>query len=371
MQISYPIDILKVIFSNKRKESIYTKGQITKIDLNGEIIYQISYFTDKQVFHKNVNDIKAEIINDILSNYFFQAEVFTKEYIYGYRITSKGKVLTNKRLNNQEILVSNHNKEKKYLIKEGTIVLPLIDLGVMNNEGFVVKKYFDKFKQINRFLEVIEDEVKNEKKLNIIDFGCGKSYLTFVLYYYLYYIKKIDVKIIGLDLKEDVINNCNQIKDKYGYSNLSFELGDISLYKPKEDVDMIISLHACDTATDYALYHAIKLKTKYIFCVPCCQHEINLQLNSSKNHLINQFGILKERYSSILTDSIRANILQYYGYKVQVMEFIDMIHSPKNLLIRAVLTDESKNSKFLDEVEEIINFYKIEQTLFSLIKAPD
>lgn len=204
--------------------------------------------------------------------------------------------------------------------------------------------------------------------MKIIDFGCGKSYLTFILYYYLFEIKKIDCQIIGLDLKEDVINHCNKISEKYGYSDrLKFYIGDIAKYNSLSDVDMIITLHACDTATDYALYHAINMKCKYIFSVPCCQHEINSQLDSKYNHIINKFGILKERYSAIITDSIRANILQYYGYKTNVMEFVDFDNSPKNLLIRAVLTNNTYNESIKQELVEYIKEININQTLYNLL----
>ena len=237
----------------------------------------------------------------------------------------------------------------------------------MQADGKVTKAGYDKFKQINRFLEIIDDSVKNEEKLNIIDFGCGKSYLTFILYYYFKEIKKMNVKITGLDLKEDVIDNCNKIALKYGYSDLKFYKGDIADYKEKNDIDMIVTLHACDTATDYALYHAIKMNVRFIFSVPCCQHEINLQLDGEKLHVINKFGIMKDRFSALLTDGIRANILQYFGYKTNVMEFVDFENSPKNLLIRAVKTNNSKNEKIKAEIDEIIKEYNIHQTLYDLI----
>ena len=242
----------------------------------------------------------------------------------------------------------------------------LVDLGVMTPSGQIVKANYDKYKQINRFLEIIDDSIKNEEELNVIDFGCGKSYLTFILYYYLVEVKKIKCNIIGLDLKEEVINNCNKLAQKYGYKNLRFLCGDIAKYVNEFKVDMIVTLHACDTATDYALYHAINLKCKYIFSVPCCQHEINNQLTSSYLHSITKFGILKERFSAMATDAIRANILQYYGYKTQVMEFVDFENSPKNLLIRAVLTS-NKNEKLKKEIDELINSLGIEQTLYNLL----
>lgn len=292
----------------------------------------------------------------------------TKDYIYSYRITSKGKVLSNKRKAQEVSLVPlSHNKKKNYLIEDGTKVPALVDLGIQMPDGKVTKAGYDKFKQINRFLEIIDDSIKDEKKLNIIDFGCGKSYLTFILYYYFVEIKKMDVNITGLDLKEDVIDHCNEIAKKYGYEKLKFYKGDIAKYKEKNDIDMIVTLHACDTATDYALYHAITMNVKYIFSVPCCQHEINLELDPSNLHVINKFGILKDRFSALLTDAIRANILQYYGYKTQVMEFVDFENSPKNLLIRAVKTSNSVNPKAKEEVEAILNEYNIKQTLYSLL----
>lgn len=272
-------DIMKGTLSNSRKDSKYTKAKINRILLKKTEMIQISLFTETQVFHENfkLNEAK-EKIKEYMKLYFKQAEIKTKDKIYYYKYTDKEKLLVNVKNNVEQLNVISHNKEKNYLIKEREIVPPLIDLGVMNKDGYIVKAYFDKYKQINRFLEIVSDTIGNEDELNIIDFGCGKSYLTFILYYFLVYVRKIRVKIVGLDLKEDVINDCNKIALKYGYDNLRFELGDISLYKPNFRVDMIITLHACDTATDYAMYHAIKLNTKYLLSVPCCQHELNKQM---------------------------------------------------------------------------------------------
>ena len=236
----------------------------------------------------------------------------------------------------------------------------------MQPDGRVNKSAYDKYRQINRFLEIINDSIKDENELNIIDFGCGKSYLTFILYYFLVEIKKMNINIIGLDLKEDVIDNCNEIAKKYKYDNLKFYKGNISDFKDNNKIDMIVTLHACDTATDYALHYAIEMKCKYIFSVPCCQKEVNMQLDSSNDHLINKFGILKERYSALLTDALRANILQYYGYKTQIMEFIDFAHTPKNLLIRAQLTNNKYNKKIKEEIDSLLNELDVKQTLYEL-----
>lgn len=370
LDIKIPENIIKGTISGKKDKN--QKNEKVKIDtilIRDEAILQFATYTDKQVFHKNLKDseVNDEIIR-LLEEEFNNLELVTKDYIYSYRITSKGKVLSNKRKAQEVSIVPlSHNKKKNYLIEDGTKVPALVDLGIQMPDGKVTKAGYDKFKQINRFLEIIDDSIKDEKKLNIIDFGCGKSYLTFILYYYFVEIKKMDVNITGLDLKEDVIDHCNEIAKKYGYEKLKFYKGDIAKYKEKNDIDMIVTLHACDTATDYALYHAITMNVNYIFSVPCCQHEINLELDPSNLHIINKFGILKDRFSALLTDAIRANILQYYGYKTQVMEFVDFENSPKNLLIRAVKNSNSVNPKAKEEVEAILNEYNIKQTLYSLL----
>ena len=303
------------------------------------------------MFHKNLNDDDFNTyVKILLDDYFNIAEFVTNDYIFGYRITSKGRVLSNKRKNNSnDFVVVSHNKTKVYILKEGNVVPALVDLGVETLDGKVVKAQYDKFKQINRFLEIIDDSIGDEDNLRIIDFGCGKSYLTFILYYYITEIKHKSCNIIGLD----------------------FYKGDIASFNVNDKIDMIVTLHACDTATDYALYHAINLKCKYIFSVPCCQHEINNQLKSDYHHLLNKFGILKERYSALITDAIRANILQYYGYKTQVMEFVDFENSPKNLLIRAELKNNLYNERIKKEIDDEIKQLGIKQTLYSLCFEKD
>ena len=367
--IIIPNGIIKGIISGKKKkDNKYEKGKIQRIKINDNDVIQLSLFTDKQVFHTNYNDSDISIaLITLLENDFNNLELVTDEFTYSYRITSKGKVLSNKHKNKETVFVeTSFNRKKKYILEEGTVVPALVDLGIMMPDGRVVKAGYDKFRQINRFLEIIDDSIGNEKHLKIIDFGCGKSYLTFILYYYLVHIKNMECEIIGLDLKEDVIDKCNDIAKKYNYDHLKFYKGDIAQYKDSK-VDMIVTLHACDTATDYALYHAINMNCKYIFSVPCCQHEINNELSSDKLHIVNKFGILKERFSAILTDSIRANILQYFGYKTNVMEFVDFENSPKNLLIRAELKSKSGNEKIKEELDNTIKEFGIKQTLYELV----
>lgn len=367
LNILFPQEILKGTFSIPKKNQIYIKAKFHLLEIQKKKHYQFSFYTNQQVFHKNIlyEDLNTNL-NNLLENDFDSLELQTKDAVYGYKISKKGKLLTNKRNISNAFISLEHNKKKNYLLNEGNIIPPLIDLGVMTTDGMIVKAKYDKYRQINRFLEIIDDTVSTNQYLKIIDFGCGKSYLTFLLYYYLTEVKKIECDIIGLDLKTSVVEKCNEIAAKYGYQHLHFLKGNISDYKEEDHIDMIITLHACDTATDYALYHAIKMNCKYIFSVPCCQHEINQQLKTNKFHLVSKYGILKERMAAIMTDAIRANILQYYGYKTQVLEFVDMENSPKNILIRASYENLPRQEKIKKEIEELIQYFDAKQTLYDL-----
>ena len=363
-------NIIRGTISNPRNNSKYIKGYIRPVEIKGNSMMQIELFTETQSFAHNYNyDEFSEIINTIMLDSFFQLNIITNEYNYSFKYTKKNHLLSNK-IKNKEIktlLNVSHNKQKKYILNDGNIIPPLVDLGVMTQDGKIVPSYYDKYRQINRFLEIIDDTIKafKEQELNIIDFGCGKSYLTFIVYYYLVNIKNIKTNIVGLDLKADVIKKCNEIAKNYGYNSLNFEIGDISLYKPHFRVDLIITLHACDVATDYAMYHAIKLHSKYLLSVPCCQHEINNQIKKSSSFLAS-YGIVKERMSALLTDTIRAKLLEYSGYNVDILEFVDFDASPKNLLVRAKYTGNS-NAKALDEVKQILDEFIIDQTLYKLL----
>ncbi len=363
-------NIIRGTISNPRNNSKYIKGYIRPVEIKGNSMMQIELFTETQSFAHNYNyDEFSEIINTIMLDSFFQLNIITNEYNYSFKYTKKNHLLSNK-IKNKEIktlLNVSHNKQKKYILNDGNIIPPLVDLGVMTQDGKIVQSYYDKYRQINRFLEIIDDTIKafKEQELNIIDFGCGKSYLTFIVYYYLVNIKNIKTNIVGLDLKADVIKKCNEIAKNYGYNSLNFEIGDISLYKPHFRVDLIITLHACDVATDYAMYHAIKPHSKYLLSVPCCQHEINNQIKKSSSFLAS-YGIVKERMSALLTDTIRAKLLEYSGYNVDILEFVDFDASPKNLLVRAKYTGNS-NAKALDDVKQILDEFTIDQTLYKLL----
>ena len=368
-------DIVKVVISNKKdKEEKYNKIVILLKENSKKKYYQIEKYTDKQVFHENIElNMLEEKILEFMESKYKQLSAWATDMNFDLKISKKNKVfLGKKKSNNNKVVNKGHNKEKNYILKEGMLIQPLIDLGVFTKEGKVVNSKYDKYKQINRFIEIIDDEIKknNYEELTILDFGCGKSYLTFVLYYYFVEIKKINVKMIGLDLKEDVIKKCNEIAKKYKYDNLHFELGDINGFKYNNKVDMVITLHACDTATDYSLYNAIKWNSKMIFSVPCCQHEFNHQMKAKSLDILNKYGIIQERVSALMTDSVRGNLLECAGYKTQLLEFIDISHSPKNILIRAAKSNLSKDKKekSLKQVEKLMKEFNFNPTLYNLLK---
>lgn len=368
-------NVIKLVISNKTNKNFeYNKIVIYLKENNKRTYYQIEKYTDKQVFHENIDtDVLEERIIEYVEPNYKQISAWSNSTSFEVKISKKGKVLlSKKKSDNQKTLNKSHNKEKNYILKEGMIIEPLIDLGVFTKEGKVVNSKYDKYKQINRFVEIIDDEIKKNdyKELTVLDFGCGKSYLTFVLYYYLVEIKNIKVKMIGLDLKADVIKKCNDISQSYNYENLHFELGDINGFKYNNKVDMVITLHACDTATDYALYNAIKWNAKLIFSVPCCQHEFNAQMKTDSLSILTKYGIVQERIAALMTDSVRANLLESIGYKTQLLEFIDIAHSPKNILIRASKANISKDKKekALLEVENLIGQFNFNPTLYNLLK---
>jgi SAM-dependent methyltransferase len=260
--------------------------------------------------------------------------------------------------------VPEHNRQKSYILEEGIRVPFLVDLGVMTEEGKIVRSRYDKFRQINRFLEFIEDilpKLHSDKENVIIDFGCGKSYLTFAMYYYLHELKGYPIRIIGLDLKQTVIDKCNQLKEEYGYHKLNFYHGDIASYEGVDHVDMVVTLHACDKATDYALFKAVNWGASVILSVPCCQHELNRQMKNDLMAPIFQYGIVKERMAALYTDALRAEILENQGYRTQILEFVDMEHTPKNILIRGVKQGEKKDNQ--NEMRKIMESLNCNLTL--------
>lgn len=342
-------DLLYAVLSSPRANCPVQKINVRPIEIKEQLHFQISNFQGPQVFHENISEAEClKILMDQLQSNFKQGLICTSEADYQVLIDKKHQPTILKKPPSKSQVSLTHNRPKQYIMEPGTPISFLVELGIMTKDGKVVAKKSDKFKQLNRFLEMIADvlpALDKGRKLHIIDFGCGKAYLTFALYHYLVDVNKWEVDIQGLDLKKDVILHCQELADKMGYSGLHFTVGDINQFKPDSNVDMVITLHACDTATDAALEKAIRWQAEVILSVPCCQHELYDQVKSDALAPILHHGILKERFASLATDAARVQLLEILGYQTQILEFIDLEHTPKNLLIRAVKRKSKKGTK--------------------------
>ena len=370
-------EFIRAVFSNPRVKDNVVKAKLRPMEQKGELLFQLESFTKTQAFHKNltVEEMKDELMK--LLEEFRQVQVETVSEDITVLISKKGKATIKRKRKKVQAKAADlsHNRKKKYILEEGIVVPFLQDLGVMTQDGKIVRTKMDKFRQINRFLEFVEDilpQLDKDRELTLLDFGCGKSYLTFAMYYYLHELKGYDIRIIGLDLKTDVILHCNELAKKYGYEKLSFLVGDIADYEGVDQVDMVVTLHACDTATDFALAKAVGWNAKVILSVPCCQHEVNKQFERQLSAMeevlgpIMDYGLLRERFAALVTDGLRAKRLESEGYETQVLEFIDMEHTPKNILLRAVKKG-SPAAKSRKEAEDCERFLKIQPTLGMLL----
>ncbi len=364
--------IKKIAFSERKKPDCeYTKITARPVKGKKGVFWQNERYKNNQVFHQNLSqeEFLLWLSQEAQNNYrqcCLTAEGTTIHYTL-FPDKTKRKVTGNEIKKAQP---QSHNKEKAYILKQGENIPALVDLGVFNSDFQVVKSKYDKYKQINRFIEIVDDAFGKLDKdtVTILDFGCGKSYLTFIIYHYFTVIKGVKAKVLGFDLKEDVVKHCNEIAEKYGYEDLKFYVNDVTKGEVyKDNVDMVITLHACDIATDFALYHAISHGVKHIFSVPCCQHEICSSIGKGGDFdLLLNHGLIKERFSALLTDSIRAEILKKCGYEVDVIEFVDFAHSPKNLMLRCKLKKSQKPE--LSEIEALIKKYCFSQKLYELVK---
>lgn len=375
--------LIRVILSNPSSKDGVIKICARPMLKNKSLLFQIEEYTKTQVFHKNLTAgdagsyLTGKLSSDTSSQTasFKNALVETKSFTANVLVSKKGTITIKKKMNTsakQPKISLSHNRKKKYILEEGIPVPFLIDLGVMTQNGNIVNAHYDKFRQINRFLEYIEDilpSLPTGRELRILDFGCGKSYLTFAIYYYLKVLKGYPVRITGLDLKEDVIRHCNELAVKYGYDKLEFLCGDIAYYDGCSQVDMVVTLHACDTATDYALAKAVGWGAKVILSVPCCQHELNKQMKNDLLSPVLHYGILKERMAALMTDGLRAQILEANGYRTQILEFIDMAHTPKNLLIRAVYNGHCADNKA--QINDLLAAFDVNPTLYRLLCKKD
>lgn len=365
--------LVQIIISNPRNREVAGKIHLRPVLVKEELLFQASEYKEKKVYHKNLT--REETAHQILKwmEEYRQLEVSSQLGQATVLISKKGKITIKEKKTPvcaKQVDLS-HNRKKKYILEPERPVGFLIDLGVQTKEGKIVHAKYDKFRQINRFLEFIEDilpELPKNREVTILDFGCGKSYLTFAMYHYLKELKGYPVRIIGLDLKADVIEHCNELAQKYGYTGLQFLVGDIAQYEGVEAVDMVVTLHACDTATDFALDKAVKWGAKVILSVPCCQHELNKQIENELLQPVLKYGLIKERMAALLTDALRAEILESKGYQVQIMEFIDMEHTPKNILIRGVKKNSGKTGA---DYRKVMEFFGVSPTLETLQNGKD
>lgn len=372
------VDFIRGIISNPRNKTGIIKIKVRPLEKKGELFFQIESFTKTQAFHENLaGEDACRRIAEYMKQ-FGQMQLETVREECTVLVSKKGKVTVRRRRRQEEIQPADrsHNRKKRYILEEGIAVPFLYDLGIMTGDGKIVRTKTDKFRQINRFLEFIEDIVPSLERgheITILDFGCGKSYLTFAIYYYLHELRGYDIRIIGLDLKKDVIDHCGKLAKKYGYDKLTFLVGNIADYDGVDRVDMVVTLHACDTATDYALTKAVGWNAQVILSVPCCQHELNAQFRDRGGECddeglapVMDYGLLRERFAALATDGLRAKYLEREGYEVQVLEFIDMEHTPKNILIRAVKTGK-KNEKAAGEIKKCIEFLGVRPALGRLL----
>ena len=350
---------LQATISQPRMKSQPTKRiRLKPVELRGTRVIQFEYQEERILSHDNIErtDLRAPL-DDALEN-FRQIHLETTEVIVHVQISKKYKVFyqTKPQQGAKQIDLS-HNRQKNYILKEGTVYPFLVELDVQTSDGRIKAAKRAKFRQINRFLEMIDDTIPHlptERTIRIIDFGSGKSYLTFALYHYLKIEKNLNIEVTGLDLKKEVIEHCQQLSDALAYDSLSFEVGDINDYE-SDSVDMVVTLHACDIATDMALARAVKWGARVIMSVPCCQHELFNQIDAPALELITQHGLMKERFSALATDTMRAELLELVGYDTQLVEFIDLEHTPKNILIRAYRHDRTVDPKRRESYEAFRN----------------
>lgn len=356
--------LIKGVVSNKMKNSgkEFTKVDFKPVLLKDEMYIQFTKYIDTQVFHENANQFESEkMILEWMMNDFGQMVIFTQEADYQILMSKKGKYKILKKAPSKKMVDFSHNRKKQYILQEGTPYPFLVYLGVMTADGKVKQQRYDKFKQLNRYLELVEDVISeiDQDFIRIVDFGCGKAYLTFALYHYLVDVLKKEVEIIGLDLKENVIQFGNETAEALGFDRLKFYKGDIKSFNEEKTVDMVVSLHACDTATDDSLIKGIQWEAKVIMAVPCCQHELYKKVKSDSVNGLLKYGIYKERVSAIVTDALRASLLEQNGYEVEAVEFVSLEHTAKNIMIRAVKKDIVKDDS-KHEYDELKRVFGIE-----------
>ena len=368
-------NINKITFSNIRNKELELDKVIGKlVNIKNNINLQLEYRYKRIIKHTNLVTTDSESIEKAIVELFELAKdinVVTIDENINIKVSKKFKISVNRKKTTSKVISFDHNKKKEYFLDEKQKYQFLIELGIQNKDGKVIKSKYNKFKQINKYLEFIKQattQLDSNKQITILDFGSGKSYLTFSTYYYLTEVLKMNVKIIGIDLKKEVIENCNSIAKKLNFANLSFIYGDVIDYENKDEIDMVISLHACNTATDVAILKALGWNAKVFFAVPCCQKEVNGQLNSDFLPLMLKHGIVKEKFSTLLTDSVRSEVLEAFGYKSDIVEFISAENTPKNQLIRAYKMTNNIDKDKLSSIEEFTTSLNVKMFLLDEAK---
>ena len=368
-------NINKITFSNIRNKDLELDKVIGKlVNIKNNINLQLEYRYKRIIKHTNIvttdsEDIKKEIIE--LFKLAKDINVATVDENINIKVSKKFKISVNRKKTVSKAISFDHNKKKEYFLDEKQTYPFLVELGIQNNDGKVIKSKYNKFKQINKYLEFIKQattQLNSNKQITILDFGSGKSYLTFSTYYYLTEVLKMNVKIIGIDLKKEVIEHCNNTAKKLNFTNLSFIYGDVIDYENKDEIDMVISLHACNTATDIAILKALDWKAKVFFAVPCCQKEVNGQLKADFIPFMLKHGIIKEKFSTLLTDSVRNEVLEAFGYKSDIVEFISAENTPKNQLIRAYKTTNNIDKDKITNLEKFTTSLNIKIFLLDEVK---
>ena len=368
-------ELYKITFSNFRnKENELNKVIATTLLIKNNLNIQFEYRYSRILTHKNINKLDVEQLNQELKNLFLNAKdinIQTTTENINIKISKKHKMSINKKNIKKIVNISTQNKIKNYLLNENNKYPFLVELGIQSQNGKILKDKYNKFKQINKYLEFIDSAIKElnkENEIKILDFGSGKSYLTFAVYYYLTNILNIKTHIIGIDLKKEVIDNCNSIAKKLNFNKLQFVYGDVKNFDIADNVDIVISLHACDTATDIAILKSISWNAKVILAVPCCQKEINKQLKSNSLPFMLKHGIIKEKFATLLTESIRSEVLEAFGYKSNIIEFISEENTPKNMLIRAYKIKNNIDYNKLEQIENNLKNFNIKMMLVDEIK---
>ncbi len=364
--------LVKIVFADKRRKSIeYKRVTLRPVSIRGEYMYQAEFHFDNKVTHKNIPFYEGvDFAEQLILEDFKQINILTEHEDIQILASKPEKPRITSKPAERKAADLSHDRHKSYVLEDGKPCDFLIELGVMGEDGKVFKQHYAKFRQINRFLEIADncfDVLPSDGRLRIIDFGCGKSYLTFALYYYLKLLRGRDVEIIGLDLKDDVIRFCNATAKKLGYDDLRFLTGDIADYE-SDGADMVVTLHACDTATDYALINAVRWNSKVILSVPCCQHELFSQIHEPVNDPMLKHGIIKDKFTELLTDALRGLKLEAAGYDVKMIEFTSLEHTSKNIMIKAVLDPKpAAMKKASREYEALKEFYHVSPTIDGLV----